>query len=97
MRSEASQTEQLESSSRGVWRLIAALLQSKTIGIIYKTTYYTDYQLKEARGWHTQACSSTFYTHKGTDAHGFIGEVKPIINPMGLSIKLFLLMDKRST
>lgn len=47
---------------QSVWQLIAELLQSKTIGIIYKTTYYTDYQLKEERRPHTQ---TLLHTHIG--------------------------------
>lgn len=81
---------------QSVWQLITVLLQSKTIGIIYKTTYYTDYQLKEDRRQHTQTCTNTFL-HTAAKIHWFICEVKPIINPKGLSIKLFLLTDKRST
>ncbi len=56
------QAEQSESSSHSVWQLITVLLQSKTMGVICKTTYYTDYQLKEERRQHTQARTNTF-TH----------------------------------
>lgn len=62
-----------------VWQLIGAPLHSKTIGIICKTTYYTDYRLKEETRQRTETCTNTF-THTEAKTH------------MGLSVRSNLLL-----
>lgn len=46
--------------------LIAALLHSKTIGVICETTYYIDYHLKEEPRQHTHTHTHVYSTHTRT-------------------------------
>lgn len=103
MCTKMSWAEQLESSSDRVFGSLSRRCRSQrqlplSVKQLITQVYHPKEEMKQHA--HTQACTNTFQgkdTHTHTDTQRFICEVKPIINLRGLSIKRFLLTDKRSS
>lgn len=95
MWSKASRAEQFKSSGDGGFGGLSLRRRSqRQLALSIKQFITQACQLKEELEQHTHAGTNTF---RGEDTLRFISEVKPIINPKGLSIKRFLLTDKRSS
>lgn len=88
-----SQAEQLESNSDRVFGSLShRCCSQRQLALSVKQLITQVYHIKEEMRQRTQTRTNTF---RGKDTHRFICEVEPIINPRGLSIKRFLLTDKR--